>query len=300
MSRVVKLGLGLLVLGVLAGCQSFEGAFSVNNNLDQARNAGPPAGAFEATLQQEYIDYAQVELDEFDFEHSNLFAKKALAAGQGETVAPEDLANWSFHPDTEAELSAARADLVEVLNAGGRQDAAGPSATAQVMFDCWVQESEIVNEGHQADDIGACREAFGVALAEAIAILEAKNQPTVTTETEIVAVVEPPARDYLVFFDFDKANIRPDAAAVLDEVAEAITALSSTSISLTGFTDTAGPASYNLTLSKERAAAVKDYLEGLGVSAEITTAGRGQEDPRVPTPDGVREQENRRVEIQIN
>ena len=67
-----------------------------------------------------------------------------------------------------------------------------------------------------------------------------------------------------------------------------------------GFTDTAGPAEYNMMLSDRRAIAVRDYLKALGVTAEMTTIPRGQEDLRVATPDGVKERENRRVEVHIN
>jgi hypothetical protein len=85
MSRIWRLGVSAGALVLLAGCQSFIGAFSAEDNLEAARNAGPPAGAFEAALQQEYIAIAQIELDEYDFEHADTFALKAIAAANGET-----------------------------------------------------------------------------------------------------------------------------------------------------------------------------------------------------------------------
>lgn len=66
----------------------------------------------------------------------------------------------------------------------------------------------------------------------------------------------------------------------------------------TGHTDTSGSAIYNEDLSERRATAVKDALVLQGIPADsITTVGKGKTDPLVPTEDGVREPQNRRVEI---
>jgi OOP family OmpA-OmpF porin len=115
-----------------------------------------------------------------------------------------------------------------------------------------------------------------------------------------VAEAEPPARDYLVFFDFDKTDIRPDAASILDRVAQGVFTVGSSSIALVGHADASGPATYNQWLSERRAFAVREYLLGKGIAADVIAKGRGEQDPRVDTNDGVEEQENRRVEIRIN
>ena len=66
----------------------------------------------------------------------------------------------------------------------------------------------------------------------------------------------------------------------------------------TGYTDLSGTPHYNLKLSERRAESVKAELVRLGVPARvITTIGMGEADPLVPTKDGVREPQNRRVEI---
>jgi outer membrane protein OmpA-like peptidoglycan-associated protein len=111
---------------------------------------------------------------------------------------------------------------------------------------------------------------------------------------------EPPARDYLIYFDFDKSTIRGDSARVLEEVIEAMGRLKATGMSLIGHADRAGSNAYNQRLSERRAGSVKDYLVGHGVAAgEVATQGKGESDPRVRTPDGIREELNRRVEIRI-
>ncbi len=69
-------------------------------------------------------------------------------------------------------------------------------------------------------------------------------------------------------------------------------------IQVTGYTDRSGSPGYNQRLSERRAAAVADALARLGVPRnDMTVGGRGENDNRVPTADGVREPQNRRVEI---
>jgi outer membrane protein OmpA-like peptidoglycan-associated protein len=69
-------------------------------------------------------------------------------------------------------------------------------------------------------------------------------------------------------------------------------------IGVTGHADKSGPDAYNMALSLRRANNVKDELVRDGVpAASIVVVGRGESQPLVPTADGVREPQNRRVEI---
>jgi OmpA-OmpF porin, OOP family len=103
---------------------------------------------------------------------------------------------------------------------------------------------------------------------------------------------------FLVFFDFDKSNITDAGRQVLDAAAAAVKSDQAVRIELTGYTDTVGTQQYNLGLSERRADAVRDYLSKQGIPANrMNVAWKGKEDLRVPTPDGVREPQNRRVEI---
>lgn len=130
--------------------------------------------------------------------------------------------------------------------------------------------------------------------------IETAQVATESADEAAAPAAEPPARDYLVFFDFDKADIRPDAASILDRVAQGVFTLGSSNVTLVGHADTSGPARYNQWLSERRAFAVRKYLIGKGIAADVIAKGRGEEDPRVDTNDGVEERENRRVVIQIN
>jgi outer membrane protein OmpA-like peptidoglycan-associated protein len=108
----------------------------------------------------------------------------------------------------------------------------------------------------------------------------------------------PAVHQFQVFFDFDKSDITPDARQIIEQAAAAAKSQGTARIDLTGHTDTVGTVAYNQKLSERRALAVKKALVELGIAAdEITTVGKGKTDLLVPTPDGVREPKNRRVEI---
>lgn len=105
-------------------------------------------------------------------------------------------------------------------------------------------------------------------------------------------------RSYLVFFDFDKSNITPEAERVIEQAAANAKEGHVTRIQATGHTDTVGTEAYNMALSIRRANAVKSVLVREGIPAdEIVVIGKGKTQPLVPTGDGVREPQNRRVEI---
>ena len=110
------------------------------------------------------------------------------------------------------------------------------------------------------------------------------------------AAVQP--ETYVVYFDLDKSNVKPEAAQILDRAIADAKAGGTPSISVTGHADRSGAEDYNLGLSLRRADAVREYLIKGGVTAEqITVSGRGEAEPAVPTADGVKEPRNRRVEV---
>jgi OOP family OmpA-OmpF porin len=107
-------------------------------------------------------------------------------------------------------------------------------------------------------------------------------------------------RAFLIFFDWDKSNIRPDAQQILEAAARLAKQGKAVRIALTGHADRSGTTRYNQGLSERRAAAAKAVMVALGIPANaISTVGRGESQPLVATADGVREPRNRRVEIQF-
>lgn len=112
------------------------------------------------------------------------------------------------------------------------------------------------------------------------------------------AVARAEGNAYLVFFDFDKSNLTAEARDTVAKAAADAKAAGASTVSVTGHADRSGKNSYNQRLSERRAASVKRELARDGVPAgRISTAARGETDPLVQTEDGVREPQNRRVEI---
>jgi OmpA-OmpF porin, OOP family len=109
-----------------------------------------------------------------------------------------------------------------------------------------------------------------------------------------------PARSYLVFFDWDRADLTARARSIVKEAADNSTRVQVTRIEVNGYTDTSGKAQYNQALSVRRAKAVAGELVRDGVPQNvINIQGFGDTHLLVPTGPGVREPQNRRVEIII-
>ncbi len=106
------------------------------------------------------------------------------------------------------------------------------------------------------------------------------------------------ARTFLVFFDWDRADLTARARQIVAQAAQTSTQTRTTRLEVNGYTDLSGTAAYNKRLSIRRAESVESELVKDGVSrAEISIHGFGEADPLVPTGPGVREPQNRRVEI---
>jgi OOP family OmpA-OmpF porin len=116
--------------------------------------------------------------------------------------------------------------------------------------------------------------------------------------TPISAPALAPAKTYLVFFDWDRSSLTPRALNIVSQAALDSKSAQTTTIKVSGYTDTSGTPTYNMGLSARRARAVADQLVADGVPAnEIETHAFGETHLLVPTGPGVREPQNRRVEI---
>jgi len=101
-----------------------------------------------------------------------------------------------------------------------------------------------------------------------------------------------------VFFDWDRADLTDRARQVIGEAAHASTGVPTTRIEVSGYADRTGTAPYNQGLSLRRAETVQAELMRDGVPRQaISVRGYGEGEPLVPTAQGVREPQNRRVEI---
>jgi len=168
--------------------------------------------------------------------------------------------------------------------------------------------------GLGADTQGAFSHITGqvVSLGAAIQNLKGAGSGVVVTETPKPPAPGPqaaPRREVKIFlpadvmFDFDKADLRPEAPAVLERVASVLRSDQTSSATIEGHTDGKGNDQYNQALSERRAQSVRLWLIAHGVSRSMTARGFGKTRPIAPNtlpngadnPDG--RQKNRRVEI---
>ncbi len=122
--------------------------------------------------------------------------------------------------------------------------------------------------------------------------------PPPVVEAPVAPAQPEVARTYLVFFDWDRADLTDRARQIITEAAGAARRVSSTRIEVAGHADRSGTPQYNQRLSERRAQVVAAELVRQGISRnEIGITAYGESRPLVPTADGVREPQNRRVEI---
>ena len=101
-------------------------------------------------------------------------------------------------------------------------------------------------------------------------------------------------------FDFNKATLRPEGKAKLDELVSKSKAIKLEVILVVGHTDRIGSDSYNQKLSERRAAAVKSYLVSKGIEANrVYTEGKGEKQPVTGDKCSEGRAKNRRVEIEV-
>ena len=116
----------------------------------------------------------------------------------------------------------------------------------------------------------------------------------------VAAPAPAPARTYLVFFDWDKSDLSARAHQIIAEAAQNSTRVQLTKIEVSGYADRTGTAQYNMVLSRKRADNVAAELVKDGVPKNvIAIQAFGDTHLLVPTAEGVREPQNRRVEIDL-
>lgn len=267
--------------------------FGIGYEGDHIHQLQVAGNDFNAELARDYRDLSLYERDEMvDWISAEMYADRAIAAANNEQVLPLDPENFGIQDERAmAELRAGRAELMQALNAGGRTVAPDLAALAQAKYDCWVEQQE---EGWQTTHIAACKDDFLAALAALNAAMTPTEQVAVVTESEQV----------VVYFEFDQSNITPQAAQALRDFASNLPPRQTARLIIAGHTDLSGSEAYNVALSRRRAEAVQDYLADLGVTATelagIEILALGEADPAVPTADGVRLPENRRVVVRVN
>lgn len=295
MNSTTKLGAGAVAL-----------ACALHLPLAQAQSApAAPAGSaeFAQALARNYQALADAERQQGDHRDAETYARRAAAAGAGTAVAPDDVAaRQPFLKEKHvAELTEARQRLMAGLATTRALEAAPASAArAQSSYDCWLEQAA---EDLQPADIEACKQSFMTAMTEVESaaqqpVAEASPPPPPAPEPEPAPQVEEGPSKFLVFFDFDRSELTASANEVLESFRANFEQHPDASVVATGHADTSGSDRYNMRLSQRRAEAVRAALARMNVPRDrIETRARGEAEPLVATGDGVREPQNRRVEI---
>jgi OOP family OmpA-OmpF porin len=103
-----------------------------------------------------------------------------------------------------------------------------------------------------------------------------------------------------VLFDFDRSNVKPEAASILDRLVGFMNENKDKKAALSGHTDNVGTEAYNQKLSERRVNAVRDYVVKKGVDGgRISGEGFGESKPIADNRTKEGRAKNRRVEINV-
>jgi general secretion pathway protein A len=133
----------------------------------------------------------------------------------------------------------------------------------------------------------------------------ASIEPKSADQTEQVATVPKvkpfPDRKIVIYFKHNSNDLPEQAYHMLDRIAAFMVNNPDANISISGYTDSTGSHSYNISVSQFRANMVKGYLVGKGVDPlKINALGLGPENPIASNETENGRQANRRVEIELN
>jgi OOP family OmpA-OmpF porin len=273
-----RIGIALIgAAGIASGCAYdptlLDSTDTLLYEVPAVRVMEPQGPQFNQGLRTDYLDLGGSMGG--DFADKIHFEFKAVDSAKGEDVLPDAVESRWLASDRAEELAAARARLLAALDQTGRKKAPKPAAAAQIAFDCWLEPAV------WSSDAGlTCKQRFETAIAEV--------ERALTTEGNV----------YLVFFAWDQADLTPVTTAVLDQIVADYASGQPSRVVLAGHADRSGSEGYNDQLSEQRARNVARALAVRGVPERaLDVRWFGERQPRIATNDGVREPQNRRVEI---
>ncbi|MBF0374375.1 MAG: OmpA family protein [Alphaproteobacteria bacterium] len=268
-----------LVRFVALGAVGLLGACSTSNYDVAGISAMKPGGdAFTQALHKRYVERANFEVGEVDWDSVDFFIDRARMAAAGTASQPQKPAERSLDKDKAGEIEAGHLKLVAALGTAAPKEAPDACARAQTWLEHWMEQQE---EGHQADHIAQARDGFMKAMPDCVA----KAKPKIV-------------KTFIIYFDFDKNVLTPASEKVIADASMAQKEISPLNVYVTGHTDTAGTNIYNDKLAASRADVVSKALNAKGVAAKVLDVkAAGEMKPAVATGDNKAEAKNRRVEI---
>lgn len=276
----------------------FGSVFDTRSGLDLEANGI----AFNQGLYAGYVELSEDRSDawleaDWDFVDGELFNHKARTAKKNSVVLPDAPMDRELTDEQAATFQAALERLRSGFDRGARYLAPQDAAFAQVKYDCWIEATEDDRTG----DAEACRAEFESAMAAVEAQANyALTEIDYTTPAPAMAAATPSQMQFIALFNFDSTNYAPGNETIVREALDAALANPDTSLKIVGHADRSGPVAYNQTLSERRANRVIEELVSGGVDpVRISGEAVGETQPLIPTADGVREEGNRAVVINL-
>jgi OOP family OmpA-OmpF porin len=280
-----------LATSLLAGCGGYH--------MKTAEQTRPTGSAFQSALYKEYVDLGKYEQVQGDYTSADHYAEKAIQSARGRNVDADQLASRKLPSANVGEISQSRDRLVRALDAGGRDRQPALAARSQAMLDCWMEQQEESSQPNQGPpiDISNCRTEYMASMAQ---LENALRPQTAAAPAAAVAAAATTAKSFVVYFDNDSSKLRPDSQKAVADAIDAAKARGVTQVSISGYTDTAGPEAYNIKLGGMRAQTIAAEMKKGGIADNLVSVGSlGQTNLAVPTPDNVPEPRNRRAVITV-
>jgi outer membrane protein OmpA-like peptidoglycan-associated protein len=271
--------------------QNAEGFMSNHGGKPVETNAREAAQMAEDARIITYKKIADEQLaHERQMKEEQLAAQRAAAA-QAQANAAQAQANAQAAAQAQQQAEAAAAEAAQQKAAA---DAARAAALAQQQ-EAQAEAERARQAAAQADAQRQQAEAEKAQMRERL--MQQLNAVLETRETARGLIVN--IND--VLFDFNKYTLKPGAREKLAKVSGILLAYPGLKLQLEGHTDSIGSDEYNLTLSEERADAVRDFLMEQGVPADnITAVGLGKSGPVASNDTAAGRQQNRRVELVVS
>jgi OOP family OmpA-OmpF porin len=277
-SVFLKLVCSAALSGAIFGLAACE---SATRDLAQMH---APAGLYQKTLFNEYRDLSKAQEKEGDWKEAKLFATKALAVHEGGKAAPSNPADYKLSRASRSRANAGLKRLRAAVTPKTIDAMPYDAAHAQTMYDCWLDRLE-EKHGKKPE---RCEREFRAAAG--------RLEKGLRDELPALPVID----SYEIYFDWNKADIREDAAETIRRIAEDAKTAQPADITITGHSDRSGSEKANEKMAQRRALAVSDALHAQGVSAHvIDEKSSGELDAAVPTEDDERLEANRRVVIEF-
>ncbi len=261
---------------------------------------------FQQYLFYNYQQNASFEAEKMhDWNSAKLYSEKALKALDGKNIYPQEIKYWKIPENRLIEIRAGYKNLITIYEEALIDD---PKNLAKAIssLDCWAEQEE---EKWQIWDIEKCKNNFLRAmhdiydnLSEINTDSDQKEEQSKKVEKNKIAIVTQNAEKeimQIIYFDFDDYALSQVSLNTLKNFINKNKKELSKYIIL-GHTDTKGSNEYNLSLSINRAEAIKEILLSIGINEKnISLLGMGENNLAVKTPNNTKHPANRRAEVKI-